>query len=149
MSTLTGLIGGGGSAPIVSSIPAGSATLWATSGIICPSAQVDVGTALTDVVNISSVSGYLNSVGFKCTTTSGTENVRVQIIIDGTTVYDATKNTFTNSYINVYPSAVPNPDNHSPGNGIALRFESSLRVRGLRANASGMVATLCANYFLT
>ena len=146
MSTLTGLVGGGGTA-VVSSLPI-TGTLW-QSPFTC---RITTNSSLQDLLNISGASGYLLSASVTVVSPLDTF-ARCIITVDGTTIADKhlyagaddailsfwppsngfwTRSTTSVVEGNPFTSAFP------------LRFESSLRVR-----ISGVIGTVEGVHVLT
>ena len=154
MSTLTGLIGGGGE-KVITSLPQ-------TSGSFLDnySAAAAVSSAtLVDIVNISGTEGYLMAAFLQA---FGFASSRCIITIDGTNVLDATRTTSAVNAVSfpegescsIWPMGAFRAINEQGqiidqymrvgGN---LRFESSLRVR-MNVN-SGTSVTGKVMYYLT
>ena len=154
MSTLTGLIGGGGD-KVITSLPQTSTSFNENYS----AAASAVNSTLVDIVNISGTEGYLMAVFLQAFDFSTS---RCIITIDGTNVLDATR---TVSSVN--PASFPEGEACSiwpmgafrafsetgqmvdqymrvGGN---LRFESSLRVRINRITGSGITGKVM--YYLT
>jgi hypothetical protein len=147
MSTLTGLVGGGGGIPIVSSYPITSSQ-WRSSY----TAQLTTTASLQDLLNISGASGYLLSASVTAVVPTSAF-VRVIIIVDGTTIYD--KDNFFSGDNVVYQfwppsngffnrSTIAVVEGNAYASAFPLRFESSLRVR-----VSGAIGTVEGVHVLT
>lgn len=147
MSTLTGLVGGGGGVPIVSSYPITSG-FW-SSPYTC---SITTTSSLQDLLNISGASGYLLSTSVTATAPVSA-NARVIITVDGTNIYDKTlffsgDNVVyqfwppTNGYWNRGTISVVEGNPYASA--FPLRFESSIRVR-----VSGLIGTVEGVHVLT
>lgn len=147
MSTLTGLIGGGG-APIVSSWPINASATWQSPF----TARLTTTSSLQDLINITSGEGYFLSAS---TTVVSPLSAffRVIIIVDGTTIVD--EDAFAsgdNVILSFWPpsngywsrSTISVVEGNPFTSAFPLRFESSLRVR-----MSGSIGTVEGVHVLT
>lgn len=142
-------LGGGGDAvPSITSIPS-TLSVWTSNFGVTSNVSTGSTSTLTDLVNITSGSGYVNMIRAY---SSSTNNYRVVVIIDGTTVWDQTALTIANDYLNIYPQTGQPYGNTTTAVGygawgIPLRFNTSCRLRF--ASAAGITVPTQINYVLT
>jgi hypothetical protein len=132
MSTLTGLVGGGGE-PLVSSY-APTSNQW----IFPYTANMNVSSSLADLINITSGEGYLLTVSSTIISNTSQPSFRCQIIRDGTTILDKTAQVSGDNIIfQCWPpttgywnrGTISVVEGTPYASAFPLRFESSLRVR--------------------
>lgn len=133
MSTLTGLVGGGGTPLVSSYAPTGNKWIWPSTGFLNP-----VPSTLTDLINITSGSGYLLAVSATIIIATSQPNFRCQIIRDGVTIMDKTTSLDGDNIIaQMWPpttgywnrGTISVVEGNPYASAFPLRFESSLRVR--------------------
>jgi hypothetical protein len=142
MSTLTGLVGGGGTPLVSSYAPTGTKWIWPSTGLLS-----SVPSSLTDLINVTSGSGYLLGVAATIVSNTNQPSFRCQIIRDGVTIMDKTTSLDGDNIVaQMWPPTTGywnrGTVSISEGNAFAsafpLRFETSLRVR-LSGSIAGSV----------